>query len=250
VRQRWLDAFGRLVAFGGQSEAGWWMRWPGLGTYTFSTAGPVVVEPQRGTDPARLTDSYLRGVVPVVLLAREHEALHASAVLGTHGLTAFCARSGTGKSSLALAVAARGGRLWADDTVVLRVSDQDVLACALPSLPRVDEPVRAAFGPSTRPDAPSAGLTAPLRRVYLIVRDETVDPAVPRIGEVPAAGAFEKLLAHAHPFDLSGPERRRRMIERMLRVARSTPVFEVRFAPALPQLPGLAAAVARHAGLP
>src|SRR5687768_2878534 len=81
VRQRWLDAHGALVAAGGADANGWWMHWPRLATYVFEGAGTVVAHAAANADPAAVTDSYARGVLPVVLLAREHEALHASAVL-------------------------------------------------------------------------------------------------------------------------------------------------------------------------
>ena len=70
VRQRWLDADGALVAAGGADANGWWMRWPRLATYVFEAGGNVIAHAAPGADPAVVTDSYARGVLPVVLLAR------------------------------------------------------------------------------------------------------------------------------------------------------------------------------------
>src|SRR5829696_203522 len=46
------------------------------------------------------------------------ETLHASAVVAPAGVVAFCARSATGKSTLAASLHRRGYDLWADDAVV------------------------------------------------------------------------------------------------------------------------------------
>ncbi len=86
----------------------------------------------------------------------------------------------------------------------------------------------------------------PLRRVYFVSRDSRLDPNRPSIQSLEGAPAFERLLAHAHPFDLPGPDRRRRMIERLLLVARLVPMYDLRFAPELTSLPRLIDEVGRH----
>jgi hypothetical protein len=220
------------------------MEWPHLATYTFGTAGDVVAHPATGGDPEHISDSYLRGVLPVVLLAREHEALHASAVSCGGSVTAFCAASGTGKSSLALAVAAVGGDHWADDTVILKAERERLDSVCLPFPARVDDAARASLGGATGRVRPaSAGTLASFRRVYLLVRDPAVDPLSPVFTDVAGAERFERLLAHAHPFDLSVPARRRRMIERLMHAAATATVCELRFGPSLAALPALAARV-------
>jgi hypothetical protein len=244
VRQRWLDVEGAVVATGGADADGWWMHWPRLATYVFGAAGDVLAHVAAGADPAAVTDSYARGVLPVVLLAREHEALHASGVLQDGHVTAFCAASGTGKSSLALAVAAGGGHHWADDTVVLPPPNGEFEALSLPFPVRVDEGFRARLpGAAARVRVVPPQTRAPLRRIYLLVRDARVDPRSPVFSDVPGAKAFEQLLAHAHPFDLTTTDRRRRMIERLMKAAASVKVGEVRFGPSLEELPTLAARV-------
>ena len=249
VRQRWLDVNGTLVATGGATLGGWWMNWPYLATYTFGTEGDVLAYPASGSNPENITDSFVRGVLPVVLLAREYEALHASAVSSHGSLTAFCAASGTGKSSLAVAVAAEGGDHWADDTVILQSAPGWLNSVSLPFPTRVDDAVRSRLGcmsDSVRASAP--GTRAPLRRVYLLVRDPSVDPLSPVFTEVPGAERFERLLAHAHPFDLSTIDRRRRMIERLMQAAATANVCELRFGPSLAALPALAERVRDHMG--
>jgi hypothetical protein len=247
VRQRWLDVDGALVAAGGANGDGWWMNWPNLATYAFGAEGDVCAHSTGRSSTADITDSYARGVLPVVLLAREHEALHASAVLYGGHVAAFCAASGTGKSSLALAVAAAGGDHWADDTVILAPRPGGLDALSLPFPARVDHEVRARLpGAAARVRVVAPETVAPLRRIYLLVRDPAVDPRSPVFTNVPCANGFERLLAHAHPFDLSAADRRRRMIERLMCAAATATICELRFGPSLDCLPALAARTREH----
>jgi hypothetical protein len=87
---------------------------------------------------------------------------------------------------------------------------------------------------------------APLRRIYLLVRDAAVDPQSPIFTDVRGSNGFERLLAHAHPFDLSAADRRRRMIERLMQTAATAQICELRFGPSLHSLPTLAARVRGH----
>jgi hypothetical protein len=242
--QTWYDGAGRLVARGGRHDGSWWMEWPGLGTFTFGEDGPVTVHPVAPGLDDRLRDSFSRGVLPVALLGRGFEALHASAVEGPDGVVALCASSGTGKSTLALALAGGGRAHWADDTVVYHLPDHHAVTVRLPCVPRIDDVPR---GPAQDAGvAPAAGDRRPLARVYHLVRDERLDPREPVFSPVPPAARFERLLAHAHPFEMATEERRRAFISTLLEVARGIDQWECRFAPSLEALPALAGAVGRH----
>lgn len=236
VLQTWRDGAGNLVAFGGREGAECWMHWPGLGTFSFELEGPVRAAPVREGLDARLTDTFVRGVLPVVLLARGHEAFHASAVADAHGVTLLCATSGTGKSTLAIALAAAGLRPWADDTVVYRVVAGTPIARRVPFRPRIDDvPVSQTFRieEGAHPDA------LPVRRVYLLSRVPSLDPDRPRLLSVEPTTRFARLLAHAHPVDMHGPERQRSFIEAVMRVAATAEMSELQFAPSLQALPRL-----------
>jgi hypothetical protein len=242
--QTWYDGLGRLVARGGRHDGSWWMEWPGLGTYTFGEDGPVTVHPVAPGLDDRLRDSFSRGVLPVVLLGRGFEALHASAVEGPEGVIALCAASGTGKSTLALALAGNGLAHWADDTVVYHLPDHHAVTVRLPCVPRINDTPRAPARDAGAP--PAAGERRPMSRVYHLVRDERLDPREPVFSPVPPATRFERLLAHAHPFDMGSEERRRAFISTLLEVARDIDQWECRFAPSLEALPALARAVTHH----
>jgi hypothetical protein len=242
--QMWYDGLGRLVARGGRHDGSWWMEWPGLGTFTFAEDGPVIVHPVAPGLDDRLRDSFSRGVLPVALLGRGFEALHASAVEGPDGVVALCATSGTGKSTLALALAGEGLAHWADDTVVYHLPDHHAVSVRLPCVPRIDDVPRARAGDAGV--AAAAGDRRPLVRVYHLVRDGQLDPREPVFSRVPHAKRFERVLAHAHPFEMGSEARRRAFISTLLEVARGIDQWECRFAPSLEALPALARAFGRH----
>ena len=248
VRQRWFDNEGRLIASGGRASGRFWMHWGGLATFWFGAHGNVVAEPvHRGRDD-EIRDAFARGVVPVVLLARGYEALHASAVLHPSGLIIFCGTSGTGKSTIALAVSARGLRHFADDTVVYRpAASGHPQAVALPATVRVDAQAQRASGAGEAVTQAARHTTAPVHRVYLLIRDNGVGPQSPDFGRVQAVQRFERLLAHSHPFEMGTSGRRRAFFQRLLAFAAKVDVWECRFAPDLAALPALAGRIEEHA---
>jgi hypothetical protein len=251
VLQQWHDNDGRLIAIGGWDEGAWWMQWPGLATFWFGDAGDVRVETVAAGNHSDVRDVFARGVVPVVLLARGFEALHASAVQDEAGVIGLCGRSGTGKSTVAFALASEGLQHFADDTLVYRVGDGSPVASRVPFPVRIDLSARdASRRPKVLSFARLEGVTsAPVRVIYQLRRDPDLDPRLPRFSEVPAARRFEALLAHAHPFEMGSAERRAAFLTNLLLLARTVNLYECAFAPALEELPTLAAAIRTHARL-
>ena len=245
VMQRWLDTEGRLVATGGRLRGCWWMHWRGLATFWFNDEGAVRAEPARDATESAIRDIFIRGVLPTVLLARGCEGLHASAIMEPAGVVGLCATSGTGKSTLSLALAASGAGHFADDTLMYRVKDGIPVAHRLPFPVRVDASARAAVGEVT---ASSAGpAESPIHRIYHLVRDQKLESKRPEFVPVPLTRRFEVLLTHAHPFDMGDGDRRRSFIENLMTLARTVDVCECRFAPDLAALPSLAASIRGHA---
>jgi hypothetical protein len=72
--------------------------------------------------------ALLDKVIPTVSVLRGYEALHASALETPHGAVALLAPSGTGKTTLALELLARGCTLIGDDILVLSEAEEGVLA--------------------------------------------------------------------------------------------------------------------------
>ena len=247
VMQRWLDTEGRLVATGGRLRGRWWMHWRGLATFWFTEDGAVMAEPATGATDPELRDIFVRGVVPTVMLARGFEALHASAILDRDGVVGLCAASGTGKSTISLALASSGAGHFADDTLLYRVAGNLPIAARLPFPVRVDASARAALGERVTAEGRSLPGEAPIHRIYHLVRDESVDSRQPRFESMPVAKRFETLLTHAHPFDMGDEDRRRAFIENLMTLARHVEVCECRFAPDLAALPALAESLRDHA---
>ena len=243
--QRWLDHDGRLIATGGRSQSGWWMHWPGLATFLFDDEGPVRALPARSGLDETIRDSFMRGVTPVVLLARGYEGLHASATLHPRGLVVMLGTSGTGKSTTAFALASRGGDHFSDDTIIYSTDGGSAVAWRLPF------PVRVTAPAASFVEAPVASFVepparAPIHRIYHLVRDPLVDPLAPVFEPVETERRFELLLAHAHPFEMGGAERQRRFIQSVMTLARDVDVWTCRFGPRLDALPSFAAALADH----
>lgn len=244
--QRWLDHDGRLIATGGRTASRWWMHWPGLATFQFQDEGPVRAVPARAGLDETIRDSFIRGVTPVVLIARGYEGLHASATLHRRGLVALLGTSGTGKSTTAFALAALGSDHFADDTLIYAIDDGRAVACRLPFPVRVDAPAASAVGQLAHPLTHSVQASARVHRIYHLVRDPLVDPRTPVFDPVGVERRFELLLAHAHPFEMGGAERRRRFIESLMTLARDVELWTCRFGPRLDALPSFAAALADH----
>ena len=247
VMQRWVDTEKRLVATGGRLRGRWWMHWRGLATFWFTEDGAVTAEPAKGATDAALRDIFVRGVVPTVMLARGFEALHAGAILDRGGVVGLCAVSGTGKSTISLALAATGAGHFADDTLLYRVTANHPTASRLPFPVRVDASARAALGDRIAADEGSIPGEAPIHRIYHLVRDVSVDPRQPRFESVSVSRGFEILLTHAHPFDMGDEDRRRAFIENLMTLSRHVEVCECRFAPDLAALPALAESLRDHA---
>jgi hypothetical protein len=253
VAQRWHDHDGRLIATGGRSPSGWWMHWPGLATFLFDDDGPVRALPARAGLDETIRDSFIRGVTPVVLLARGYEGLHASATLHGRGLVALLGTSGTGKSTTAFALASLDAEHFSDDTIIYSTQGGSAVAWRLPFPVRVTAPAASFVQPPAasfvEPPARAAQAgpgTARIHRLYHLVRDPSVDPLAPAFEAVGTERRFELLLAHAHPFEMGGAERRRRFIESVMMLARDVDVWTCRFGPRLDALPAFAAALSDH----
>ena len=233
----WRDSDDRVCAEGYVGLQTWWMRWPGVATFRCDRVGQVEAFAAAGIDPDRVLDLYQRTLQPLALQALGWEALHASAVHLGDGVMAFCGERGTGKSTIAYALAARGYRQAADDTLVFEPAAGTVEALVLPFLPRL-RPESAALlcpkGQNERAIGSPASTTAPLSAIVVLTRSEESAPVMSRLD---GGAAFAAILAHAHCFDPDDPATRRRVLEHYLETAAAVPVYSLRFAPGLGGLP-------------
>jgi len=207
------------------------MRLPGVGVYDWSDRGDVVAAtPEPDVAEAAVHDTFRRCVLPMVLQTRGLQVLHASAIVRPDGVVTLCARSRTGKSTLAFALSrALDCAIWADDAVAFEPGrDGGVSSVPVPFSLKLREPSAAHFGadgagaprepPVTRP---------PLRALFILTRSES--RKAPRVTRLASARAFTSLLEHAYCFDLEDAALRGRMVRDYLELAARVPAFELEF---------------------
>lgn len=184
-----------------------------------------------------MEEVYYRFALPMILQAAGAEMLHASAVLGTKGVVAFCGISGTGKSTLAYTLSRERHRHWADDAVVFLPNQQIFEALRLPFRPRVEivssEPGEFIRGTES---APLAAIVVLQRYPGGIVESGEFHAEARRLS---SADAFRTVLPHIYSFILSDPRRNALMMSRYFDIASRLPVYDLRFTPCLDALPKL-----------
>ena len=226
----WLDVAGRQAGYGHAEEG--WLHLPGIATFNFDPSG---VEAVAGEEVAaeKIRDAHRRLVLPLALQALGQEVLHASAVTLEAGAVAFCAESGTGKSTVAYALARRGHPPCADDAVAIALGREGPELIPLPFALRLRPASAAHFGEDARGfevQRPASGT----RLAAVCVLQRTSDGGGVR--RLDSTEAFPALLAHAYSFGLNHEPRRRRMLEHYLRLASEVPVFRVVLASGLSEL--------------
>jgi hypothetical protein len=242
----WLNKHGGVVARGFRQDGHYWMAWPRLATYRFSVSDPFVTAFAEPSAPIDIIwDTYRRSVLPMAMQVRGREALHASAVVSRQGVVAFCARSETGKSTIAFGLRRRGFPQWSDDGVVFAPGATSVLSLPLPFEVRLRPGSRELLGgnvPSAirfTQNSPGEQLhtdSLPIALICLLTRAPASEVTHPRVSVVSPASAFREMLTHAHEFDPTDEGRRARMMQAYLDLVARLPIYEVTFAPDREQL--------------
>jgi hypothetical protein len=252
----WRDdagsSFARALARDGQR----WIEWRDLGVFAFSLGSTTVrVRATGGVPTAVVADVFVRVLQPIILQALGRQALHASAVLGTTGVLAFCGVGRSGKSTLAYALGQEGFHQAADDALVIEPAEAAIRAYLLPFVPGLREASRQHFDqrPGLQGLLSPARLTewAPLRAVFVLRQDASLSqPGRPE--RVPPVQAFSVIVTHARCFDESDSSHTRRLIDDYLAVAERVPVFSIAYPPRFVQFSRLLSdvkAVARELGV-
>jgi hypothetical protein len=214
--------------------------WEGLGAFEFNSHSlDVRVVPQPDVHRDVIVDTFERLVQPVILQSLGWPVLHASAVTLPAGVLAFCARSGSGKSTFAAAMSRRGFAQFSDDALVLQLAAGSVRAHALPFATRL-RPASAAFfeGTGIGPPPPlvGAGTRTPLAAIVLLDRLAEKDAST-SVDRVNAHRAFSAVLTHAHCFDLADQPAVEKLVADYLDVTRLVPVFACRYQPGWTHFP-------------
>ena len=133
--QTWRLPGGKLWLSIGRVPAGYLLRFPGQADFVVSRdGGRIAVHAPDALPAETLRHLLIDQVLPLAMSRRGRLTLHASAVhLPGIGTVAFLGDTGRGKSTLAAALAARGGRIVTDDCLALEMIDGAVRA--LPGYP-------------------------------------------------------------------------------------------------------------------
>lgn len=221
---------GQVCAYGYVAEGSDWMHLPDLPTFRLGTE--VEAFRLQSATSELVSDAFERNVLPMALQALGGEALHASGVLGPSGVVALCGESGTGKSTLACALSARGYSLWADDAVAFELNDTGVVTVPLPFRMNLRPDAAAALG-NGKVSAFRARRPVPLTAVVILLRDRGRPRSVRR---VVGAEAFRIALEQGYCFRPNETERTTSMVEAYLELVARVPVIELHFEPAWEQL--------------
>ena len=236
------DAGGNLLGYCRADNGTLHVDLPDLASFSYARGSSHVrAIPHRSLSHEFLLDTYHHCVLPLILPALGTEVLHASAVVGVAGVAALCGESGTGKSTIAVALARRGSAIWADDAVAVDMAEPRPTAIPLPFAVRLHAD-SARFlgatrerGPSTM-EAPAATEPAPLAVLCMLRRtpDATATVVIERLE---AASACRAALAHAYCFSAKDPVQKRRTIGNYLTMTGRVPAYAIRFRPGLERLP-------------
>jgi hypothetical protein len=237
-----------------------------VASFLVSAGRDVVVEPHAGLDAPELREWLLGVVLGMLCHQRGLFPLHASCVRIGGVAVAFAGRTGTGKSTLAAALARRGHGLIADDVCALDLAASGPPQ-VLPSFPRLrlwDDAMRALD--LSREGVPRASRG---KRKFQFCEPGWFDPSPARLGAVyllERVGGEERIerLGGAHAAAALSREiyrpwmgfrlgRKSELLTQALRVASQVPVFRCPVRPQLEEIETAASRLeahisSRHAG--
>jgi hypothetical protein len=168
-------------------------------------------------------------ILPLVMTHRGELVLHASGVLLARGAILFMARSGSGKSTIAAGLAARGARVVADDAIALRESvDGPVAIGAYSGLrlwPDIPGGAKRRISPG---DSSMAFADAPVPVAGIYLLDPSPSGSI-RIDPLPPREAVMSLVAHSYVLDWGDRDRLMRHLDSAIGCGRTVPVRRLAF---------------------
>ena len=218
------------------------MRVPGIASFRFGASdGQALAIAEPDARPDLVEDAYHRAILPMALHAHGTEVLHGSGVLMPAGVVAICARSQTGKSTLAYALHRKGGyRVWADDAVAFKTFDDRVEALPFPHRLRIRPDAASFFGLDADQSlafTQTQSTPAPLACIFVLERDDELkQPVTFRLGP---GKAFSELFPHAYWFSLQDLTKKRETMNNYLALCTQIPIFQLRFMGAMDELPAM-----------
>jgi len=231
--ETWRDAAGEPCAYAYESAGQFWMDWLGIARFSFDLQGhQITAWPESGVHLPDIQRVHRRVVVPAAYQRLGHEVLHASAVRAPRGVVGFCGDAGAGKSTFAVALAARGFDHWADDTLVVDPAAVPPLAVPIP-FDAALRPASADFllgvsgvhqGEVTRAPGEPVALAA-----LVLLDRHGASGAPPHAERLTPVMALQRLLPHACAFSTRTVELRRSLAEHYLAIADAVPVLTLSY---------------------
>ncbi len=206
----------------------------GFGRYTVAVDGTVIGCELGGAEPEQHERFVFAQALPIAAVLQGFEVLHASAVCAPNGAAAFVGVSGTGKTSLASRLVARGADFLTDDVLAVQAASEGVLAHPGPAfmairehdaemLAEVGGRLGRAVGSTDKVHVspPTQGAMTPLRVIYHIALGESF-----QISPLERSD-FNRILALAFVPYLMTPERLMRHLEITQLVSASVAQFKL-----------------------
>lgn len=131
-----------------KTDEGYLLRFNELADFTIDRIGSeIACMPGTGIPEDTIQHLLLDQVIPLVINLRGGEALHASAILTSHGVVAFAGPAGSGKSTITGSLVKMGNPFVSDDCLTLLERDQTIFAIpAYPGLRLWDDAQEHLFG--------------------------------------------------------------------------------------------------------
>lgn len=257
---KWVRPGGEPYARFVRAGDGYHLRFPGQADFHLSDTGEVLgCRPYPGASPETIRTLERNHVRPLALSRRENLVFHASAVEVLGEGLAFAGSSGRGKSTLAADLATNGGRLVADDGLVLEPGARGFEM--LPSDPSVRvwrDSARALFGSAAAgvgtAEAAKIRLEAGgrlaaaagrcrLLRLYVLGDGASADVVIEELG---GGDAVVELVRHSFLLDVDRREAVADHFERLTLLVKSTALFRLDFPRRFEVLPSVRQALLGH----
>ncbi len=226
-----------------------------VGVFLIREGREITVIPASGAEESLLRLYLVGNIMAILLYQRGLLVLHASAVEVNGHAVAFLGGSGSGKSSMAAALCARGHAIIADDVTAVKVKPNASLV--FPGFPqlKLSEEAAAALGYDAsslfllHPQEEKLGCrvverfsqaTRPLERIYVLAQDtpQTIELIRPQ-------EAVIELIRHSYPTRLLQDGGASHFLQ-CGHLAKQVPFYRITRPLSLPSLPELATQVEEH----
>ena len=238
--QTWPDPSGCVRISAYRCDHAYWIDWPGVARFIV-TPGAAIVRaiPDLGGRSLTPPDVFQRFIVPLAWHAAGGEALHASAVCWGTSAVAFCANSGTGKSTVACGLAMRGRPLLTDDGLLIDDLAIPPQVTAVASHLRLRPASSAFFERPTEAANRSPAVTTITHGVLrgIVVLERVVGLDRPEMERLTGGHALAGVLAHAHNIDPTDAALRARSVTRYLACLADAPAWRLRYPSGFEHLP-------------